>query len=184
MKPPSIWTSHPNQHLDRALGIAHVKMAILKWTCVSISGQENGYRSPQKSTKHNAKTCLPPCCWEAANCWKAAYSWEAMYGEAKSPAYWEFVQLPLQSGAKWTEPGLTCLVKRGPRGNTVASLQFFQKGHHVNWRSSEWREFWNIHSGHSRTVCPLCNKRFESLPQYQINIFGKPICTDFWGLSF
>ena len=24
-----------------------------------------------------------------------------MYGEAKCPAYWEFVQLPLQSGAKW-----------------------------------------------------------------------------------
>ena len=75
-----------------------------------------------------------------------------MYGEAKSPAYWEFVKLPLQSGAKWTEPGLTCLVKWGPRGNTVASPQFFQKGHHVNSRSSEWREFWNIHSGHSRTL--------------------------------
>ena len=59
MKPPSIWTSSPNQHSDRALGIAHVKLAILKWTCVSISGQENGCRSSQKSTKHNAKKQLP-----------------------------------------------------------------------------------------------------------------------------
>ena len=116
------------------------------------------------------------------------------------PAYWEFVQLPLQSGARWTEPGpcitnvfatrrknfsqwhrsfqrklrshwlkflrhvaktlviqgpgLTCLVKWRPYGNRGASLQFVQKGHHLNSRSSEWRKFWNIHSGYSRTGGP------------------------------
>ena len=54
-------------------GVTHVKLVILKWTSVSISGLWNGSRSSQKSTKHNAKTCLPPCCWEAANRWEAAY---------------------------------------------------------------------------------------------------------------